>query len=97
MNNSMNDWMNIFYMLYVWKNERIYVLITQRLAWEISAIRQVFRIKKAYVRKMLNMDVAWLESRHSGQVASMLHESVGHELWVMSHHLNYFTDDFFKI
>uniref|UniRef100_A0A1I7VQ12 ABC transmembrane type-1 domain-containing protein n=1 Tax=Loa loa TaxID=7209 RepID=A0A1I7VQ12_LOALO len=46
----------------------------QRLAWEVSGIRQVFRVKKAYIRKLLHMDVAWLESRHSGQVASMLHE-----------------------
>ncbi|VDN50546.1 unnamed protein product [Dracunculus medinensis] len=46
----------------------------QRLAWEVSGIRQVFRIKKAYIRKLLHMDVAWLESRHSGQVASMLHD-----------------------
>uniref|UniRef100_A0A914PB08 ABC transmembrane type-1 domain-containing protein n=1 Tax=Panagrolaimus davidi TaxID=227884 RepID=A0A914PB08_9BILA len=46
----------------------------QRLAWEWSGIRQVFRVKKAYIKKLLNMDVAWLESRHSGQVASMLHE-----------------------
>ena len=46
----------------------------QRLAWEWSGIRQVFRVKKTYIRKMLNMDVAWLESRHSGQVASMLQE-----------------------
>ncbi|VDM93326.1 unnamed protein product, partial [Litomosoides sigmodontis] len=46
----------------------------QRLAWEISGIRQVFRVKKAYIRKLLHMDVAWLESRHSGQVASMLHD-----------------------
>ncbi|MFH4978687.1 hypothetical protein AB6A40_005396 [Gnathostoma spinigerum] len=46
----------------------------QRLAWEVSAIRQVFRVKKAYIRKLLHMDVAWLESRHSGQVASMLHD-----------------------
>ncbi|KAI1716202.1 ABC transporter transmembrane region domain-containing protein [Ditylenchus destructor] len=46
----------------------------QRLCWEFSAIRQVFRAKKAYVRKLLHMDVAWLESRHSGQVASMLHD-----------------------
>lgn len=49
----------------------------QRLAWELSAIRQIFRAKKAYIRKMLHMDVAWLESRHSGQVASVLHEYVG--------------------
>ncbi|KAL3990856.1 ABC transporter family protein [Acanthocheilonema viteae] len=46
----------------------------QRLAWEVSGIRQVFRVKKAYIRKLLHMDVAWLESRHSGQVASMLHD-----------------------
>uniref|UniRef100_A0A915CVZ4 ABC transmembrane type-1 domain-containing protein n=1 Tax=Ditylenchus dipsaci TaxID=166011 RepID=A0A915CVZ4_9BILA len=46
----------------------------QRLAWEFSGIRQVFRAKKAYIRKLLHMDVAWLESRHSGQVASMLHD-----------------------
>jgi ATP-binding cassette subfamily B (MDR/TAP) protein 1 len=46
----------------------------QRLAWEWSGIRQVFRIKKAYIKKLLNMDVAWLESRHSGQVAGMLHD-----------------------
>ncbi|MCP9263217.1 ABC transporter, ATP-binding protein [Dirofilaria immitis] len=45
-----------------------------RLAWEVSGIRQVFRVKKAYIRKLLHMDVAWLESRHSGQVASMLHD-----------------------
>jgi len=42
--------------------------------WEISAIRQVFRAKKAYIRKLLHMDIAWLESRHSGQVASVLNE-----------------------
>ncbi|GMR33914.1 hypothetical protein PMAYCL1PPCAC_04109, partial [Pristionchus mayeri] len=46
----------------------------QRLAWELTAIRQVFRIKTAYISKMLHMDVSWLESRHSGHVASMLHE-----------------------
>lgn len=46
----------------------------QRLTWEMSGIRQVFRIKKAYISKLLHMDVAWLESRHSGQVAGMLHE-----------------------
>jgi ABC-type multidrug transport system fused ATPase/permease subunit len=46
----------------------------QRLAWEFSGIRQVFRAKKAYIRKLMNMDVAWLESKHSGQVAGMLHE-----------------------
>uniref|UniRef100_A0A914C0N8 Uncharacterized protein n=1 Tax=Acrobeloides nanus TaxID=290746 RepID=A0A914C0N8_9BILA len=46
----------------------------QRLAWEVSGIRQIFRTKKAYINKLLNMDVAWLESRHSGQVASMLHD-----------------------
>uniref|UniRef100_A0A7E4UUY2 ABC transmembrane type-1 domain-containing protein n=1 Tax=Panagrellus redivivus TaxID=6233 RepID=A0A7E4UUY2_PANRE len=46
----------------------------QRLAFEWSGIRQVFRVKKAYIKKLLNMDVAWLESRHSGQVASMLHD-----------------------
>uniref|UniRef100_A0A1I8A0K1 ABC-type xenobiotic transporter n=1 Tax=Steinernema glaseri TaxID=37863 RepID=A0A1I8A0K1_9BILA len=46
----------------------------QRLAWEVSGIRQVFRVKRAYIRKLLHMDVSWLESRHSGQVASMLHD-----------------------
>uniref|UniRef100_A0A0N5AVA3 ABC transporter ATP-binding protein n=1 Tax=Syphacia muris TaxID=451379 RepID=A0A0N5AVA3_9BILA len=45
----------------------------QRLSWEFCGIRQVIRIKKAYIWKLLNMDVSWLESRHSGQVASMLH------------------------
>uniref|UniRef100_A0A914UXJ5 ABC transmembrane type-1 domain-containing protein n=1 Tax=Plectus sambesii TaxID=2011161 RepID=A0A914UXJ5_9BILA len=46
----------------------------QRLTWEISAVRQVFRVKKAYISKLLHMDVAWLESRHSGEVAAMLHD-----------------------
>ncbi|CAD6189417.1 unnamed protein product [Caenorhabditis auriculariae] len=46
----------------------------QRLVWELSSIRQVFRVKEAYIRKLLLMDVSWLESRQSGQVASMLHE-----------------------
>uniref|UniRef100_A0A1I7TC39 ABC transporter family protein n=1 Tax=Caenorhabditis tropicalis TaxID=1561998 RepID=A0A1I7TC39_9PELO len=47
----------------------------QRIAWEISSIRQVFRIKKAYIRKLLLMDISWLESRQSGHVAAMLQES----------------------
>ncbi|KAI6206010.1 ABC transmembrane type-1 domain-containing protein [Aphelenchoides besseyi] len=47
-----------------------------RLVWEFSSIRQVFRARKAYVRKLLHMDVSWLESRHSGQIASTLHELV---------------------
>uniref|UniRef100_A0A1I7XKT7 ABC transmembrane type-1 domain-containing protein n=1 Tax=Heterorhabditis bacteriophora TaxID=37862 RepID=A0A1I7XKT7_HETBA len=51
-----------------------FAAFTQRLAWEVSGIRQVFRIKKAYIRKLLHMDVSWLESRQSGQVAAMLHE-----------------------
>ncbi|KAK6760030.1 hypothetical protein RB195_021524 [Necator americanus] len=46
----------------------------QRLAWEVSGIRQVFRVRRTYVRKMLHMDVSWLESRHSGQMATMLQE-----------------------
>ncbi|EYC03270.1 hypothetical protein Y032_0095g2845 [Ancylostoma ceylanicum] len=46
----------------------------QRLAWEVSGIRQVFRVKRTYVRKMLHMDVSWLESRQSGQMATMLQE-----------------------
>ncbi|KJH44078.1 ABC transporter, ATP-binding protein [Dictyocaulus viviparus] len=46
----------------------------QRLAWEVSGIRQVFRVRRTYVRKMLHMDVSWLESRQSGQMATMLHE-----------------------
>ncbi|CAD5227956.1 unnamed protein product [Bursaphelenchus okinawaensis] len=46
----------------------------QRLSWEISGIRQVFRARKTYISKLLHMDIAWLESRHSGQVASMLHD-----------------------
>ncbi|KAI6243621.1 hypothetical protein M3Y99_00024100 [Aphelenchoides fujianensis] len=46
----------------------------QRLVWEFSGIRQVFRARKAYIRKLLHMDVAWLESRHSGQIASTLHD-----------------------
>ncbi|KAI6210798.1 Multidrug resistance protein pgp-3 [Aphelenchoides besseyi] len=46
----------------------------QRLVWEFSSIRQVFRARKAYVRKLLHMDVSWLESRHSGQIASTLHD-----------------------
>ncbi|KAK6760033.1 hypothetical protein RB195_021526 [Necator americanus] len=44
----------------------------QRFSWEVSAIRQVFRIKRTYVQKMLHMDVSWLETRQSGQVATML-------------------------
>ncbi|CAI2357398.1 unnamed protein product [Caenorhabditis sp. 36 PRJEB53466] len=48
---------------------------TQRIVWEISSIRQVFRIKKAYIRKLLLMDISWLESRQSGHVAAMLQES----------------------
>ncbi|CAB3399339.1 unnamed protein product [Caenorhabditis bovis] len=48
---------------------------TQRIVWEISSIRQVFRVKKAYIRKLLLMDISWLESRQSGQVAAMLQES----------------------
>ncbi|CAJ0582944.1 unnamed protein product, partial [Mesorhabditis spiculigera] len=52
-----------------------FVAFFQRLAWEFSAIRQVFRVKKAYIMKLLNMDVSWLESRQSGQVASMLHDN----------------------
>ncbi|CAI5455825.1 unnamed protein product [Caenorhabditis angaria] len=48
---------------------------TQRVVWEISSIRQVFRIKKAYIRKLLLMDISWLESRQSGHVAAMLQES----------------------
>ncbi|CAI4225548.1 unnamed protein product [Auanema sp. JU1783] len=51
-----------------------FAAFVQRLAWEVSGIRQVFRIKRAYVRKLLHMDVAWLESRQSGHVASMIHE-----------------------
>ncbi|EGT53021.1 hypothetical protein CAEBREN_05995 [Caenorhabditis brenneri] len=47
----------------------------QRIAWEISSIRQVFRIKKAYIRKLLLMDISWLESRQSGHVAATLQES----------------------
>lgn len=31
---------------------------------------------QTYIRKLLHMDIAWLESRHSGQVASVLNESV---------------------
>ncbi|XGW34856.1 hypothetical protein V3C99_018697 [Haemonchus contortus] len=46
----------------------------QRLAWEVSGIRQVFRVRRTYVRKMLHMDVSWLESRQSGQMATMLQE-----------------------
>ncbi|KAK6062305.1 hypothetical protein COOONC_00015 [Cooperia oncophora] len=46
----------------------------QRLAWEVSAIRQVFRVRRTYVRKVLHMDVAWLENRQSGQMATMLQE-----------------------
>ncbi|KHJ98047.1 hypothetical protein OESDEN_01985 [Oesophagostomum dentatum] len=46
----------------------------QRLSWEVSAIRQVFRVRRTYVRKMLHMDVSWLESRQSGQMATMLQE-----------------------
>ncbi|KAK5965806.1 hypothetical protein GCK32_021972, partial [Trichostrongylus colubriformis] len=45
-----------------------------RLAWEISGIRQVFRVRRTYVRKILHMDVSWLESRQSGQMATMLNE-----------------------
>uniref|UniRef100_A0A8R1HZ19 Uncharacterized protein n=1 Tax=Caenorhabditis japonica TaxID=281687 RepID=A0A8R1HZ19_CAEJA len=47
----------------------------QRIAWEVSSIRQVFRIKKAYIRKLLLMDISWLESRQSGHVAATLQES----------------------
>ncbi|KAK6760032.1 hypothetical protein RB195_021525 [Necator americanus] len=46
----------------------------QRLAWEVSGIRQVFRIRRIYIRKMLHMDVSWLECRQSGQMATMLQE-----------------------
>ncbi|VDL73810.1 unnamed protein product [Nippostrongylus brasiliensis] len=46
----------------------------QRLAWEVSGIRQVFRVRRTYVRKMLHMDVSWLESRQSGHMATMLQE-----------------------
>ncbi|VDM24620.1 unnamed protein product [Toxocara canis] len=59
----------------------------QRLAWEVSGIRQVFRVKKAYIRKLLHMDVAWLESRHSGQVASMLHDHADSIYQGMADHL----------
>uniref|UniRef100_A0A0K0DXX6 ABC transporter family protein n=1 Tax=Strongyloides stercoralis TaxID=6248 RepID=A0A0K0DXX6_STRER len=43
-----------------------------RFLWEVSGARQTFKIKRAYVKKLLYMDVAWLESKHSGQIASML-------------------------
>lgn len=53
----------------------------QRLAWEFSGIRQIFRARKEYIQKLLCMDVAWLESKQSGQVAAMLHEYVyAHQL-----------------
>uniref|UniRef100_A0A915LSM4 ABC transmembrane type-1 domain-containing protein n=1 Tax=Meloidogyne javanica TaxID=6303 RepID=A0A915LSM4_MELJA len=59
----------------------------QRLVWEISAIRQVFRAKKAYIRKLLHMDIAWLESRHSGQVASVLNDQADCIYQGMADHL----------
>lgn len=63
-----------FYVMLIMSITMFVAAFLQRLAWEISGIRQVFRIKTAYVRKLLHMDVAWLESRQSGQVAHMLHE-----------------------
>ncbi|VDM74660.1 unnamed protein product [Strongylus vulgaris] len=62
----------------------------QRLAWEVSGIRQVFRVRRTYVRKMLHMDVAWLESRQSGQMATMLQEYVLSAFAVYLYHFHIF-------
>uniref|UniRef100_A0A1I8AXS5 ABC transmembrane type-1 domain-containing protein n=1 Tax=Meloidogyne hapla TaxID=6305 RepID=A0A1I8AXS5_MELHA len=45
-----------------------YAMLTLSVATFCAAFTQ------AYIRKLLHMDIAWLESRHSGQVASVLNE-----------------------
>ncbi|KAF8385740.1 pgp-10 [Pristionchus pacificus] len=47
---------------------------TSKLILACIVMSVVFRIKTAYISKMLHMDISWLESRHSGHVASMLHD-----------------------
>ncbi|KAL7079080.1 hypothetical protein ACQ4LE_001579 [Meloidogyne hapla] len=77
----------VFYAMLTLSVATFCAAFTQKLVWEISAIRQVFRAKKAYIRKLLHMDIAWLESRHSGQVASVLNDQADCIYQGMADHL----------
>uniref|UniRef100_A0A0N5CHS2 ABC transporter family protein n=1 Tax=Strongyloides papillosus TaxID=174720 RepID=A0A0N5CHS2_STREA len=62
----------VFLLMLTLSLSTFFAAFLSRYLWEVSGARQSFKIKRAYVRKLLYMDVAWLESKHSGEIASML-------------------------